>query len=234
MNNSAILIKTQQRLNKLASKDYDNVEAWQIIEAFNKAQVEWCRRQLVGSNILKQGDEQSKRRVDDLQHILKEIPTQLSTAPLFDETSVLPVDFMEFKRLEIFATKECCKDPRLMTMYLVEEANTPNYLGDQNKKPSFEWAETFYTLIDNKVRVYTGGEFKIHSAKIMYYRQPIRIQIVGIMNPETQLISTTEVLSEFKDDIVEVLIDEGVKILSGDIESFNQVSREGGDAEGNN
>ena len=50
--NATIEIKVKERLNKLSSNDYDNLECWQIIEAFNKAQVEWCRRQLHGYNIL--------------------------------------------------------------------------------------------------------------------------------------------------------------------------------------
>ena len=37
MNNATIQLKVQQRLNKLASQDYDNIECWQIVEAFNKA-----------------------------------------------------------------------------------------------------------------------------------------------------------------------------------------------------
>ena len=40
MLNSTIIIKVKQRLNKLDSQDYDNLETWQIIEAFNKGQVE--------------------------------------------------------------------------------------------------------------------------------------------------------------------------------------------------
>jgi hypothetical protein len=39
MNNATIQLKIQQRLNKLASSDYDNIECWQIVEAFNKGQV---------------------------------------------------------------------------------------------------------------------------------------------------------------------------------------------------
>ena len=70
MLNSTIVIKIKQRLNKLDSQDYDNIECWQIVEAFNKAQVEWSRRQLHGINVVKEGDEQSTRRIDDLQALL--------------------------------------------------------------------------------------------------------------------------------------------------------------------
>ena len=34
MDNATLEIKLKQRLNKLASNDYDNIEKWQIIEAF--------------------------------------------------------------------------------------------------------------------------------------------------------------------------------------------------------
>ncbi len=53
MLNSAIVIKLKQRINKLDSQDYDNIECWKAVEAFNKAQVERCRRQLHGLNIVK-------------------------------------------------------------------------------------------------------------------------------------------------------------------------------------
>ena len=61
MLNSTIEIKIKQRLNKLDSQDYDNIECWQIVEAFNKAQVEWARRQLHGINIVNEGDVGSSR-----------------------------------------------------------------------------------------------------------------------------------------------------------------------------
>ena len=67
MNNTIIQLKIKQRLNKLDSQDYDNLECWQIVEAFNKGQVNWCRRNLHGLNVKQEGDEQSKRRIDDLQ-----------------------------------------------------------------------------------------------------------------------------------------------------------------------
>ena len=41
MLNQTLIIKLKQRLNKLSSNDFDNIENWQILEAFNKAQIEW-------------------------------------------------------------------------------------------------------------------------------------------------------------------------------------------------
>lgn len=74
MLNSTITIKMKQRLNKLDSQDYDNITCWQVVESFNKAQVEWVRRQLHGINVVKEGDEQSNRRKDDLQKLLIKEP----------------------------------------------------------------------------------------------------------------------------------------------------------------
>ena len=70
INNTQLQIKFRQRLNKLASNDFDNIECWQIVEAFNKAQIEWVRRQLHGTNAHKEGDEMSTKRIDDLQKLL--------------------------------------------------------------------------------------------------------------------------------------------------------------------
>ena len=70
MNNTTLQVKIKQRMNKIDSQDYDNIKSWEIAEAFNKAQLEWCRRQLAGTNIRKEGDEMSKRRIDDLSILL--------------------------------------------------------------------------------------------------------------------------------------------------------------------
>ena len=63
MLNSTLRLKIQQRLNKLASQDYDNIECWQIVEAFNKAQIEWVRRQIMGRNLAQAGAEQTVERL---------------------------------------------------------------------------------------------------------------------------------------------------------------------------
>ena len=232
MLNSTISIKLKQRINKLDSQDYDNIECWQIVEAFNKAQVEWCRRQLHGLNIVKEGDEQSTRRKDDLQVLLSE-ESLVVTEKQDYFFSTIPSDYLQWKRVDVFACKGCCENRR-MTVYLAEEGNLNQLLRDKAKQPNFEWAETFATLINNQVHVYTNNDFEVSSTDLIYYRQPRQIQIQGCVDPYTNIESTTNVLSEFKDDIIEVIIDEAVSILAGDIESPVQYPRGTQTAERNN
>lgn len=234
MENSTLLIKLKQRLNKLDSNDYDNIECWQFIEAFNKAQIEWCRRNLHGGNMYKEGDELSKKRIDDLQPLLIELSLLGSVTDTYFETNNFPVDeYLEFKRVSTQAKDECCP-ARSMTVYLAEEANVPLLLRDPLKNPSFEWGETFCTMLNNTIRIYKNKNFEIVLPVLTYYRKPILIQITGCVDPYTGLVSTTNVNSEFKDDLVEVILDDTAALIAGDIENMYQQQRGTQAAERNN
>jgi hypothetical protein len=229
-----IKLKVQQRLQKLASFDYNNLHDWQIVEAFNKGTVEWCRRQLSGINISKTGDESSKRRIDDLQVLLNTIPFNATKRDGYYESELLPDNYFEWKRVSATATNECCNIPRPMVIYLAEETNLDVLKRDFHKKPNFEWAETFATIESNRVKIHTNNEFELSNIKLTYYRQPIRIQVPGVSDPYTGTFPTSEIVSEFKDDIVELLITECVEILANDIESFSQSQVADNSAEQNN
>lgn len=233
MNNNLLQLKIEERLNKLSSKDYDNVECWQKVEAFNKAQVEWVRRQLHGNNIFKEGNDQSSRRIDDLQILLKPLKLKGVTKDIFFETDILPSDYFQFERVSIKGKTNTCP-PRSFRVYPAEEANRDDYLADVNSTPSFEWGETFSTLVNNKIRIYTNGQFQVVDPVLIYYRQPKDIQIKGCMNPETGDINSVDQTCEFKRDIIEIIIDEAVSILAGDIESMTQFQRGTQEAERNN
>jgi hypothetical protein len=233
MNNTILQLKVKQRLNKLASSDYDNIECWKITEAFNKAQLDWCRRNLHGINALQEGDEQSTRRIDDFQVILTSSPLTLLKKDGYYESSTIPDDYFQWKRVSMKGKNDCCEE-RPFVVYQVEEANLDLILRDENMKPSFDWAETVATIKSNKIQIYTNNEFEISSAKLVYYRFPVQIEIVDCENPYTGVVSTIEIPCEFKDDVTEVLIDEAVKILAGDIEAFNQRQIAEGRVEQNN
>ena len=103
--------------------------------------------------------------------------------------------------------------------------NIDDILADPDRNPNFEWAETINTIIDSKIRIYTDGKFKVVNPVLTYYREPVPIKIVGCVDPNTGQEATTEQICEFNDSVVELLIDETVAILAGDIEAFNQLSR---------
>ena len=226
MNNNLIQIKVKERLNKLASFDYDNLECWQISEAFNKVQLEWVRRQINGINQKKEGDEGSKMLIDDLQILITEHNLNLVQDGIYFESESLPDNYLYYKRVSTNGKVSCCPDDRPLSVYLAEVANVDGLLKDNFKKPSAQWGETFCTLQNNKVRLYSNGEFdNFTSSKLHYYRKPVEIEFLNCKNPSTGAVATVDVECEFKDDIVEILIDETCAILAGDIESMVQIQR---------
>ena len=60
------------------------------------------------------------------------------------------------------------------------------------------------------------------------------IEILNCTDPYTQVASPADVTCEFKDDVVELLIDEAVSIVAGDIELASQTIRGSQSAEKNN
>lgn len=231
MTNNQIQIKIEQRLNKLSSFDYDNIECWQIQEAFNKAQLEWTRRQLNGSNIRRDGDENSTTRIDDLQFLITHRELSGTNKKEFFQTTFLPDDYLRHKRVTAYAKSECCPE-RKMVCYQAEEGDVDVLLSDKLSSPDFNWSETFYTFSGNNIKVYTN-DFKITKVEFTYYRLPNNISIEGCVNLQTEQIGKN-VECEFKDDVVELIIDDAASILAGDIESQLQIQRGIQNAERNN
>jgi len=225
MTNNLVQIKFKERLNKLSSMDYDNIECWQVQEAFNKAQLEWTRRMLHGLAIKKENPEQSINMIDNLQILLTEKEfVALKKTTRYYETEDLPDNYLAFVRVSAIAQKDCCSDRR-MTVYLGEEANVESLLGDSFRTPNFEWAETFCTVMGGKIRIYTNEEFDISESKLIYYRLPKNIAFKNCSNIDTADTYLVDEECEFKDDIVEAIIDEAVAILAGDIADLNNYQR---------
>lgn len=201
-----ISTKINLRLNKGASEDYDNLWPYVKQEAFNKALNEWIRRQYRGKNLTQEGDEETTARVDDLQILLKRDFLSIRDKGIFVETSRLPTDYLYFKRLTPYVTKGSCKSVTIKS-HLKEEANVDDLLPSL---PSFEFEETFHTLIGNRAHVYHNKDFVIDKVELTYYRKPV---FYNFKNLSTVV--------EFKDDICDMIVDETCKILASDIESLN-------------
>lgn len=210
--------KIDLRLNKGASGDYDNIWSHNKEEAFNKAVNDWVRRQKHGKNQTQEGDEETDMRVDDLQLLLKKDVLSVRDKGLYVETDKLPADYLYYKRLTPLASKGLCKSVT-MKSHLREEANVDDIMS----LPSFDFEETFHTLIGNKAHVYHNNDFKIDRVELVYYRKP---KYYDFKKLGTVL--------EWKDDIADILVDEACKILASDIQDFNTKNTAQERAENNN
>lgn len=215
---SQVSAKMDLRLNKGASADYDNLWSYQKEEAFNKAVNEWVRRQKRGKNATQEGDEETVDRVDDLQLLLKTEVLTTRDKGLFNQTNKLPTDYLYFKRISPYVSKNSCKSV-LIVSHLREEAN----VNDLITLPSFDFEETFHTIINNKIHIYHNKDFTIDKAELTYYRKP---QVYSFKKLDTVV--------EFKDDVNEMIVDEACKILASDMESINQKNLAQERAESNN
>lgn len=216
MNNDLLQIKIKQRLNKLASFDYDNLECWQILEAFNKVQLEWAARETEKA-------ETSKHSLERMQILLKEIPLAGSNQYTFYQSIELPADYLSFVRISFMGNRKGCKNPRKFKTYLVEEANLDELLKDPLRNPNFDWGETLATMMGSKIRIHTDEKFAVEDPILVYYRKPVLVSIIGCVDPSSGLISNDEQPCEFKEDVAEFLVSETAAQLAADLESVNQV-----------
>ena len=84
------------------------------------------------------------------------------------------------------------------------------------------------------VRIYKNKDFNIANPVLTYYQKPVYIQIQGCVDPYTGVVSTANISCQFKDDVVEVLLDDTASLIAGDIENIYQQQRGQGSAERNN
>ena len=232
MNNNVLRIKIQQRLNKLGSFDYDNLECWQIAEAVNKAQLQFARNQIHGNNQHQEADGSSKVNIDDLQILAIDKSMTATKHKIYYETALIPDDYLKYIKISCKAKSECC-DPRPIVVYVHDRADEDNLLIDSFKSPSIEWGETFATISSNRFRIYTNDLFTISDIVLTYYKKPIDVSFDNCIDLKTGTLSQN-VESIFKDDIMELIIDQACSILAGDIEANNQIIRNSQNAVINN
>lgn len=196
--------KIDTRMNKGASHDYDNLWPYIKTEAFNKGITDSVRRIYKGKNQTQEGTEETTSRVDDLQPLLKSGTIAVRKKDLYSETLSFPTDYLYYNRLTPVVSKGSCQNLQISST-LREEANVDKLM----HIPSFDFEETFHTLIGNKSHVYHNNDFSIDKANLTYYRKPKQYDFKKL-----------NTVIEFKDDICELFIDEACKIISSDIESL--------------
>jgi hypothetical protein len=122
---------------------------------------------------------------------------------------------MYFKRIDI--TAEHCGKKRPMVCYLGQMSNVNNYLVNYQKKPDFVWGETFATMSNGNVQVYTNREFNISDLTFYYYRYPVDVAMASNYSLEYNAVVPNDIHPELPDDLVEVIISHTASLIGGDL-----------------
>jgi len=211
-----VLLKIDQRINKKATNDFDNIPVNEKVEAYNKAQLQVVTSIISPKDVLRQGAESTTRRTDDLKMLIVDEPHQLTVTKKdrYYITNSFPDDYFQYWSSESVAFTSTCKK-KIIRNIEREESSIHLTLRNDTMNPSFLWAETPITLVKDKMKVWTDNKFGIKSVYLTYMIIPPPIDAVGYFKENgSPSVNIDPILP---DNIVEMCIDRASVIIQGDI-----------------
>lgn len=184
----SLLYNIDMELNKVATFENQEIPVENKIIALNKAQNSIILTKIGSNNQDRLGLDAFKKRYEDLQ-VLIEAPhlhkLELEkTSDKFwkwqaDLTKLSP-KYMFYIDAYALATKGACEDtPLYVNRDLAKHADVPTLFANTHTKPSFEYQETFSTISNNKLEVYSDGTFDFSDIFVSYIRYPKKIDKEG-------------------------------------------------------
>lgn len=110
----------------------------------------------------------------------------------------LPKNYFDFSNVAAKAKTDCCPE-RKMLLFEIKSEDREELLADENNKPSFEFAETFYYFSSDTITIYKDN-FDIVGVKMTYYRYPTEINLAGYIGLDNN--PSTTIHPEFDDKVV--------------------------------
>jgi hypothetical protein len=183
------------RVNELNTNVNQHVSERAFINAFNKVQLHWLEERIKVA-------EANQVRQEEIQPFIE---TFSNGAQKVGDSLVLnlPTDYFRYSRVYGECSKDC---EQVVHAYPREEGNAGRLLQDDLQRPSFEWAETFFTLKGNTLHFY--ADFDCSTITLIYYRCPVVVDMedVGGSNIDPELTKTN----------LEEVIDLTALLVSGD------------------
>lgn len=222
----SIIYKTKQKLNKLATNEHQDIPIEDVILVANEAQIKLIKEKVGQNNIYLSGIDSFKKRYQDLEVLIESAHNHQLTPTLVDKYinkwsvayDTLTPQFMFYVDSYAIADKDQCRD-RLIYVNndLTKHSDVTVLLNNSNYKPSFEYQETFSTLSDNNLEIYTDGTFDFVSVHISYLRYPKEIDYAGYvkLNGQASITQDSELPDYMEDELVELM----VQLIAGPTEN---------------
>ena len=187
----SLLYKIDQRLNKLATNDHQEIALEDKLLVLNESQIQLILNFIDPNNIYKIGLDSFKKRYQDLQFLIENTEDHPLKLKVSDKnlnryiayTSELDPKYMFYIDGYLLADKDECKDHIIYTNAdLIKHADITLLLKDSNFKPSFEYQETILDISSDELHVYSDGTFTPTKLYLSYLRYPKEISVDGIVN----------------------------------------------------
>lgn len=202
----------KKKLDKLDSQDYPDIPLPVIIRDLNEAQMKIVLTRYSPNNLYRQGFEGSQKRIDELSVLVVPDENLNTVVKINDNIYSFDLDnteenYLFLLRANFLVTTGNCTDI-LLDGINSKTDNLNTILSSPFEQPSIPWRETPYRIADNKIRVYSDGDFKVTKAIIDYLRYPVKVDIIGYTDFDGS--SSTNINSELpyflKDDIVDAAV----------------------------
>lgn len=214
----SLLYKIDQKLNKLSSNEHQQIQLEDKILALNEAQILLIKQKVDGFSVPSgMGMDAFKKRYEDLQNLVvdyKDNNLSLSStneqlhewsAPL---TNLTPA-YLFYLDSYIIADKGVCKDRIIwINQDLLKHGNIQFFINNEHYKPSFEYQETFNSITNSQISIYTDGTFTPKKIYIMYLRYPDYIDKEGYItfDGEESVNRDCELVAYLEDELLELTV----------------------------
>lgn len=217
----SLLYKIDLRLNKVAALEHQIIPLENKILALNEAQLRLVKLKMNPNNPLGLGLDSFKKRYEDLEvliesqsdHPLKLVEMDKVLNRWSADLSLLSPEYMFYIDSYFIASKGKCVDKVIyVNKDLVKHSDVITLLINSNYKPSFEYEESFCSISELQLSIYTDGTFTPDKIYVSYVRYPQKIDYPGYVKFDGT--SSTKVDSELPEYLEDELLNLTVQELA--------------------
>jgi hypothetical protein len=222
----SLIYKIDLKLNKVAALEHQIIPLENKILALNEAQLKLVKLKMDSNNTLGLGLDSFKKRYEDLEVLIEPMrahPLDLSlTDPDLNkwtaDLTLLSPQYMFYIDSYVIASKGECKDKVIyVNKDLVKHSDVISLLINTNYRPSFEYEETFSSIAQFNLSIYTDGTFTPKLIYVSYIRYPQKIDFPGYIKFDGT--TSTRVDSELPEYLEDELLNLAIQELAMDTEN---------------
>lgn len=226
----SLLYKIDLKLNKVAALEHQVIPLENKILSLNEAQLKLVKTKLDPNNQLGLGLDAFKKRYEDLEVLIEAASKHplnlINVDPILNrweaDLTLLSPKYMFYIDSYLLADKGTCRNNVVyVNKDLVKHADVITLLNNTNYKPSFEYAETFCTISDFQLEIYTDGTFTPTKIFVNYIRYPQPIDYPGYIRLDGT--SSTKSDSELPEYLEDELLNFAIQELAMDTENVPAV-----------